>query len=166
MSEGDVRSKRNRRIALLCIATGILIALLAAGFILYSKGQTKVPLPKELTKSVDYTVYYPSSLPEDFSYKPGSAQLNQGGLFYQIANSDDQIIYITEQTVPTNLAMIKSLSGFSPFSVAIGEASLGTQNGVSAAIITTKKTLITINGTQDVPTSTLAHVAKKLREVN
>lgn len=95
---------------LLTFGVAIVISASSLGTYLYMHRNAE-PLPQTIVRAVNFSLYYPSPLPQSYAYVKGSTKLTKGILFYAIA-SGKQRISISEQTAPSDPPDLTRLPGF------------------------------------------------------
>jgi hypothetical protein len=147
---GYRKSSRPRKLVVLCLILAALGG--AAGAAYHYKLQKPVaaqnpilPLPASLLKKISFPAYYPYTLPSGYSYKPDSAYVQSGLLFFKLINSSDTILF-TEQAAPANPVNLDSLSAFDKSYINVGRLAIGNSSGQTSAIVVTDTTLVNING--------------------
>ena len=166
--KADVAQYSARKRKSLIASVIIVAALGGAGWWTYAHHKKfSAPFPKSIRQSVSYQLFYPKILPAGYSYKPNSATLADSGvLFYRLTTASGQTVSISEQTKPTTQLALSSLVGYSPLQGAIGQGVIGSQNNQPSALLETQQTLISISGTQDVPSNVVSSIAKNLQQVD
>ncbi|MGF7228985.1 MAG: hypothetical protein ACQR33_03260 [Candidatus Saccharibacteria bacterium] len=149
-------------------ASAALLVIAAGTLLIIEHGKTSTtanPIPPTLTSDLTFNLYYPASLPTDYSYKENSANISNGMLFFTLKNATGQITTVSEQAEPTEQLALSSLVGFNPLQTPIGKGVVGSQGSSTSALVETPQTLITLSGDQGTPTSTLSQIAEKLVKV-
>jgi hypothetical protein len=145
-------------------ATGILVlAILAcAGTIILLLENTS-PLPGSVTKHALFPLYYPSPVPDGYSYMRGSATIENGILFYALGtNNKSNDIRISEQAVPAAPPDLNHIAGFTTMQTLAGNTAIGTSLNKPMAIILSNTTLITITGSKSTPSDIVSEVARAM----
>jgi hypothetical protein len=122
------------------------------------------PLPTTVVKQASYPVYYPSKLPDGYSYTPASAQYDHSTVSYTLEH-DTHAITITQQANPKEKIVFEKLPGFTLLGTTIGQAATGTVNGRQVVIAQTATTLITITAEATTPPSVLSAITQSLVEI-
>lgn len=162
-------ASRKRRLRLFVVAsaaiTTLICAILAAAII---KTHSPYGLPAAIVQQAGFPLYFPSSLPNSYTYKDGSARQSGGIVFYALQNGQKQIS-ISEQAAPANppdfSAIQKSNTSFRALNIVGGQAIYGVYQGTPAAILLTNTTLININGAKNMPLDVVAKVAQDMSSV-
>ena len=149
-----------KRGAWIIFAVVVISALVLIYFLLKPQDLSRA-IPLNIRNSASFDLYFPSKLPEGFSVKKDSIEYRGGVLFTQFSDGD-HTIFLSQQSKPTNQPRLESLSGFKEFPLEIGQAVTGEQEGVSAVLINTASSTITVTGGETTPRETLGSFAKKL----
>ncbi len=153
-----------RRILWLVLPTLLIVVLgVTFGFVQYQQQKTiRNPLQSDALKGLDFPIYYPYPLPENFIYKPKSARQENGMLFFSIENAGETIL-ISQQPKPRQNLMLESMVGFNPIKTPVGNAFSGKNGAIPVVIIATGQTLINLSGSADVPDYVMAKVIQNLQ---
>jgi hypothetical protein len=163
----------------------ILVIILALGGWWIFKINSN-PIPGNIRKSLNFSVYYPDQMPQGFKIDKTSFQYNNGLMTFVIRNGN-QYITISEQKEPNPAPDLNSLAfnsnspsnfngtgssnsntqaEFVSVPTTIGTAVQSTVAGQPPTIIvSTKTTLINMNGPLNVPSSQLLDVLNQLKKV-
>jgi len=158
MTIGDFTKKK----LLLLVLTLAILFLVIGSFILFFGRHSRELLPARVVTVAGFPVYCPSPMPQGFAYKSGSANFEDGVVFYELL-SGDTVVHVSEQRKPTNLPKLDTLSGH-PLETPVGKGTILSGDGNSAIIITTGTTLITISSST--PSATLSPIAENMRSLN
>lgn len=158
--------KRHRKFKL----TGALFCfLLIAGSIgwvyLHRAAKPDNPIQESLLANLTYDVYYPRSLPSQYSFKPESASLDLGILFFKISWQDKEILFIQQPRPESDLGL-QTAVGLDKIDTPLGLAYVGKNNASPIAVLATDKTLINITGTSDVPADVINGIVKNLVKIH
>jgi hypothetical protein len=162
--------RRNRRKILIistCIAATIIICA-GLGSLLYAHSK-KSPLPKNIVQSANFPIYYPSPVPQGYSYDPDRTTASTGLLIYRLKNNANKApLTLTLQPVPKgfNVSKVFDPKVTPATSVPVGnEYNLGIGQESKYVIITDDGTLIFITSSTKIPGSTLHSLVNNLQLV-
>jgi hypothetical protein len=161
--EENKKPRPQRKNALLISLVLVLVAV-AVLLAWHFKSQDSTSLPQSVLKSADFPVYYPSKLPSGYQLDDTSITVQKQTLFYNL-KKDAGVIHISEQAAPEQRPDLKSIDGFGEVSSVAGQAVLGTVNGRSTGILLTKSTLVTINGSKDIPNEIIGTLVQNMNSV-
>lgn len=111
-------------------------------------------------QSVDFPLYYPSSLPDGYSISQDTSY-SDNTIFFTIRSSNGDIV-VAQQKVPDQTSTMR-VDGFSSVSTGIGTLTLGSVNGTATGFVTTDRTLISLRG--GTSTTTITLVANSLTKL-
>ena len=159
------RFKLRKKYSIFIVAA--VLALAAGGYYYYAKNASDYAgaISTDIKGVADFTIYMPKKAPSGFILKKDSISFKQEMLFMQFTK-DDQIIFMNQQKKPNPTPQLSSIKGFVDFPLSIGKAVTGEQDGVSAVIINTGTSIITITGDETVSRSDIGLLAKRLKAVN
>jgi|GEM_PF-3743299 len=148
-------------------ATITVLALTAVGIWQYRQGPSVYAsaISSDIRHNANFTLYVPRQLPGGYTLKADDGVRFAGGILFMQFSKDDQTIFISQQKAAQNSPGLKTIQGFTPLEVSIGEAVIGSQEGIAAAIIKTQDSIITLSGDGSVPQADLGLVAKRLEQV-
>jgi hypothetical protein len=154
--------KKVPRVKVVICVVALLLALAGGGYyFLHSKPKIQNPLPTSLITSSSFSLYYPSPLPDGYTYSENSASVESSVLFYKLHDNTKEVL-VTQQAKPLSDTGISSAVGFDKVDTPNGVAYIGKNNSSPVAIIQTSKTLINISGTPDVSSDVVNSIAKNL----
>lgn len=116
----------------------------AAAVYFYKFNKSASPIPASEVNKATFPVYYPTTLPLGYLYKPGSATSQSGLLLFKIT-SGSKIIAFTEQAAPAKPLDLSLLKGFNRIDAPVGSAALGSSLGQPVAIVSTRTTLVNLS---------------------
>lgn len=135
---------QKRRLTIpMIIAASIIVALVAVIIILAIKLQAvaTVQIPETVARKVNFTIYIPTKLPDNYTIAENSFSYAENTLLFQAKDSAGSNIVFTEQKKPANLnfddfykqniSEARTLSGVS-FPAVIGKAATGDRQILSA----------------------------------
>ena len=137
---------------------GVLLVGLVTVILLHTDG---IPLPSNVTKSVNFALYYPAQLQDGYSYEKNSARIENSIVFYTLENGSSSVT-IGEQVAPPNPPQLDKLPGFTTIQALAGSAVVGSTLEKPIAIISTNTSLITITGTKNTPSDVINEIAKSM----
>lgn len=148
--------------ALVCLAVGGL--LVAAGYAFKSSEDPKT-LPAQVTSRADYSVYFPSPMPDGYTYMKDTATFQIGQVFYKFSNGLKRVT-VKEEPAPNPAPNLSLLAGYNQFDAPVGKAAVGTSAfGQPTAVVVTPTTVITLNGTGGVTGDELMTAIKNLKNI-
>jgi hypothetical protein len=172
------RTKRNFFKNRIAAVTVVILLVVIVGLLV--KNSNSSPIPKSIRKTVNFPLYYPSKLPNGYTYEKSSAKSDAGIVFYSLKSGDKKIL-VSEQTAPAHPPDLNALtkpqtvpagpSGFSPPAISLfqkidnstGQAIQGTSiAGNPVAIILTDTTLINLSGSATLPSNVITEVVQSL----
>jgi hypothetical protein len=145
------------------IGIGVSVALLVIATVagIHFIHQNNTSLPSSIIRATNFALYYPVPLPSAYTYKNHSAKMEGSVVFYEL-QSGSRTITVGEQAAPSNQPSLTHLTDFTTLQTSAGKAAIGTSLGKPVAIIISNTTLITINGTQTVPSDVISTIAKAM----
>ncbi|MFZ1249606.1 MAG: hypothetical protein WAQ24_04795 [Candidatus Saccharimonadales bacterium] len=138
----------------------ILFAAILVSTIIIATYNRSAPLNK-YAKTLQFQLYYPRSLPNDYKIDETSITVSNDILNYTI-QSPNGAVQCTQQAAPDSLASYR-IDGFSPVATPIGSMLVGTAAGGSTAIIKTPSTLITLRATNNKAEAAIMQIAQALQ---
>lgn len=148
----------------------IIIIILAAvgGYYLYKQLSTPSPIPKSITSSVSFPIYYPSELPKGYKLNTESFNTNGRVVTYYFSNNAGQNISISQQAVPANFDFDnfnkKRILGSKEILTPVGKATIGQSSERNVASVITDKTWILVSAPSDTTAAQLETIVKSLKE--
>jgi hypothetical protein len=143
----------------------VFAAVIAVFLVLLLFKKQDSPIPKNIEKSVNFALYYPSNLPNGYSLDKNSVKSENQIVFYSLSSGDKKIS-ISEQAAPSNPPDFEKIqkgnTSFKPLDTAGGHAIYGVSQKTPAAILLTNTTLINISGDKNVPLDTIVKTTKSM----
>jgi hypothetical protein len=161
-------TKHTRRITSNITRIAVLVILLSVGlFVWKHKISSASPIPKNIVKSVNFSIFYPSPLPDKYSLKKDSIKIQTQILFFTLQNGDNKIS-VSEQSAPPNPPDLQLLTqaGFSKINTTLGQAVQGTNGSRAVAILLTNTTLINVSGSSSTPSDAVTSVITRLHSLS
>ncbi len=157
------RSNKKRFTWIAGIVALALVVAIALTIIIVMKKQyaTAHPLAGAIQTAAGFPLYYPTPLPAGYTYKKGSARVDNGIVFYTLQNGS-KTTTINEQATPQNPPDLSHLTGFTNMQTLAGNTAVGSVAGKPVAIILSNTTLITINGSSATPSDTVTIIARSM----
>lgn len=152
--------KSRRKLILLGVAVLVAIIVGAGAELLFIK-KDPGPVPKNVSQSVNFPLYYPSALPSGYQLEKNTFSVQNDMVFYHLINGDSTIV-ISEQASPPNPLDLKSAPGFGEVPSAAGQAAAGMVSGTPVAIVVTEKTMINIQGSKNTSRDLVAKLAQSM----
>jgi hypothetical protein len=166
MDDEPKARKTNKR--LLFAVTIIVVFLVAFGLIINRMRKPVTPLPSQVTASVNFPIFFPSSLPAGYTLDKNSASVQKQIVFFSVSNHERKVS-ISEQAVPKNLPDLSTLqkanSSFKKMDAAGGQALYGVAQSYPVAIVATNTTLINMNGTKNTPLDVIVKLVQNLNSI-
>jgi hypothetical protein len=158
------KSKSKNKKKWLYIPVAMLLVAIAVGLVLFLQ-KSDSPVPKNIQKSVNFALYYPSTLPSGYTLDKGSVKSENQIVFYSLDN-DGKKISISEQAAPANPPDFENIqkgnTSFKILNAAGGRAIYGVSQNLPAAIFLTNTTLINISGDKNVPLDTIVKTTQQM----
>jgi hypothetical protein len=155
--------KMKNKFIIPALALVVLLVAFIGAWIYFHRSTS--PLPKQVTGGVNFPVYYPSYLPEGYTFDKSSTHLENQIIFFGLSNKKEKIS-ISEQAAPKNPPdfglILKRNVSFKKLSLTGGQAIYGVSQNIPAAIILTNTTLINISGSSNIPLDNIAKITQSL----
>lgn len=157
---------RRRQVIITAVVICAAAVVFFCGYRWHTVDSATVNVPSGITAlTVPFPVYYPSPLPDGYTYEHGSASLQDGILFYKLRNGGKTIL-VSEQALPHGSLALGSLVGFSPMQTTNGTAYIGADNNTPTAIVPIGRgTLVSVSGSADVPSDAVDSIAVTLKPI-
>jgi hypothetical protein len=160
-----------RRLAVLVSGGIIVIALLVWGAWAFAT-RPVWPNPQLITasKTADFPVYYPTTLPSGFSYVKGSAKLSADVFIYALAyDGGKHQLHISVEAKPAGVQFddfyTRILNNESDVLSSQGKAVIGNAGGQTIGSLVTDKSWVTLNTPSNIDTDTLKALIGSLRKL-
>lgn len=145
-----------------CIAIGITLGT-AVWLLAYRLGPV---VPASITGQVPFPVYAPASLPRGYSVDRRSVRYENGLVTYSLA-SPLGLMVVTQQRRPDGFKADQlgdqGFDELQPFTVTIGPAMSGKQQGRMVGLVFAPQTLISVNGPAGLSRESMQVVLAALR---
>lgn len=158
-----VRHKLGSKLFAVGACIGVAGLMFGAGYSLKSSSDSK-SLPAKVTQQADYTVYFPSPMPPSYSYMKDTATFQIGQVFYKFSNGSKRVT-VKEEPLPKPAPDLSLLAGYRQFTAPVGKAALGSSFGQPTAVVVTRSTVITLNGTGGVTADELKTAINNLKNI-
>jgi len=127
-SRPDDKKRTFSKKLLLISLSGLLVIGLSVG--LYERGGSASLVPKNIQKSVDFSVYYPGSLPSGYTLDAKSFRLAETGVVvFAVTYGSGKDLAFSEQQQPSSGDIDKFISSYLPLNSALqlplGQANVG-----------------------------------------
>lgn len=147
----------------------LFLAILALGigiFVYYYANSNKSPFDK-YENTIGFQLYYPTTLPNEYILDNESIRNNSGVLFFTLKKSDNSIVVSQQKApdTPPDFDKLKESLNFKDIDTEIGDAVSGLNAEKPTAILVTNTTLITVNGSKDVPSDVVIDLVKNMRSL-
>lgn len=156
--------------------TGLSILIIAVGIIGWTLRQNSMSqnniFSTSIKSSVNFTLFYPTSLPEGFAINKQSIQTTQGQVITYTAsdNTGHHIIFSIQQKPSTfdyDTFYAKSLSGTFRFSTTNGDAAVGkTPTGTLGSFVSGDSWVLVTSDEKNLSTAVFQTVIKSLQAVS
>jgi hypothetical protein len=149
------------------IITGLVILVTGAslGYFGYSlkSSASGNSIPPKIVQQAGFTVYFPSPMPNGYTYMKDTATFQIGQVFYKFANGTKRVT-VNEQPLPASPPKL-DLPGYQQFDASIGKATVGTNFGVSSGEVIAGKTLISLNSSGGVTQDEIKAAINNLKNI-
>lgn len=172
LSEFAKPKRHRKRLIITIVCSLVLIVLVCIGVLLlifkHDSATLQNPVPAKLFDSVDYTVYYPTNLPDGYKIDKQSFSSPQSGVIvFYLINSEGQKIYISQEARPTTFNFGGYYNNFKDKSETVtdnGTIAVGKINNGSTEIasLATEKTWIIANTASKTPLNQLRDMLNSL----
>ncbi len=159
------KKSRKKPIILSLVTLLVLIGLGAGGWFYLHRNNS--PIPENIKTQAGFAIYYPSSIPDGYTYDRGSANINKKIVSYSLSSGNNKII-VSEESVPSTPPDLSALQKFNPsfkdIDAPAGKAVSGidSASGRPVAIIETNTTLINISGSKGVPADVISNLIQNM----
>lgn len=103
----------SRKVFLIVLFGLVILGLVLVGW--YNIGGSASIVPKKIRKSVNFSVYYPASMPSGYMLDTNSFRLAEAGVvLFSVTNSNSKDIVFSEQQQPSNTEIDKFISSYLP----------------------------------------------------
>ena len=158
------RSFAHAKIAICAVV--VVVALPLAWFFMQRANTTTsrydAPIDTATEKQIGFTLYYPRNFPQDFSYKPGSLNVQSTAVVFTLEAPNGDQLQVTEQPRPP---LTEELTKTKQFDTPVGKAYISELDNRTTGIINTQNTLIIVNAPGKINTDTLQHVLSAFKDV-
>ena len=163
----ETKKKRFLSRKRLIILTPLLILIVAAGSTyLYLNGTPPSPIPKTVSQSVAFQLYYPSKLPEGYTFDKSSFNSSNQVVIYALLQQGKKKVFVTNQPEPAGFNFDdfnkKQLSGSKTVLTPYGEAVVGIFGDKIVGSIVIDKTWILINTAEENGAAPVEQILKSL----
>lgn len=146
-----------------------VIAVIVGAYFLLKPNYTD-PLPKTVTKqATTFTVYYPQSSSNAYTYAPNSATYADNKLSYTVtlknthsAEGANPFVHVSEQALVGKGPDLTQLPSFTVFNAPAGKAAVSPDGQVVNGVLVTDKTLVILNGLGGVTQQQLEQIIKSM----
>lgn len=158
---------RTRTFKIWAIYIFVLIVILIIGLVvIWASGNRRTSvIPKGIQETATFPIYfYEGNIPGGFTANKDTMSLTAGVLFIRMRNDKNQLITITQQALPADLAE-SSLQSTEDVTGAAGKASISVREGQLTGNLLTadKKTLVIINTSDNISADMLKVLLRGLR---
>ena len=160
------KSKKNRwlrRVVILLLVLGLLIAGGWYGLRYYQKRQLVNQIPLSIRQSVSFKLVYPTQN----KLNPDSVQYVGGVVSYTV-NVHENVMYVTLQSSPENFdftSFAKQINQPTSIRTPLGKATLGSLSNRQIGSLKTDDCWVLITATQDTPQSDIEAILQQLKKV-
>lgn len=167
----NFKQLRWRKIKITLVAMAAVAILAGGGLSAYLIFAPKTdPIPKKISESVTYPLYYPTSLPKGYSIDQKSFQTTGSVVFYNITAPSKPTLAVAIQAVPSDFNFDdftqRQMTGSREILTPTGPAVLGQFAGKKVASIVINKTWLLINAPDQFSAKNLENIAKSLKSTS
>lgn len=137
-----------------------VVVLIAVGFYFM---KPKDSIPKNIKKSVNFTLYYPEKVPDGYSLNKGSIKIDNNILFFTLNNGGAKIT-VSEQSNPGKRFDFSQTPGFGEVSASAGEAVVGQISSQYVGILIADKTLVNIYTSNNVSRDVIVKIVQSMNK--
>src|SRR5262245_36877550 len=94
----ELRKKRSKRLKLAIIIVAVIIAASIIAVLKFTN-KPPSPLPRSATKDNNFKIYYPTHLPEGYTYKANSYKISEQVAIFALQKNGRKV-FIAEQALP------------------------------------------------------------------
>ena len=138
-------------------------AIFGAGWLLKGTSNSQT-IPQNITRQVNFTLYFPSPMPAGYTYMKDTATFQVGQVYYKFASGDKRVT-VMEQPMPSKKPDLSLMSGYSLFNSAIGKAEVGDSFGQAAAVVLTPTTVLTFHSVGSVSQNELKTAINNMKNI-
>jgi len=131
----------------------------------HKPAKTPAVLPADLAKQASFSVYYPASLPDGFSYDKSISTFANNQAYY-LLNKGTEHIVVREQAWSSDKLDTSSITSPVDLQTPIGKAAIGTNTGQTAAVVLAKTTLINLTSNGSVSTDEMTTLINGLKDIS
>lgn len=159
-SHGVKNSKKWLR---LTIITALVLASAAGAWFYYQKNNTS-PLPKSIIASANFSLYFPTKLPDGYTLDKSSVKKDGDLVFYNFVKNNSTVFVSLQAKPPIAPDFQKLIDGlgFKKLDAPAGTGVLGINIDKPTAILLTNTTLITVYATKDVASDIVVQIMQNL----
>lgn len=138
-------------------------AIFGTGWVLKGNNDSQT-IPQNITRQVNFTLYFPSPMPAGYTYMKDTATFQIGQVYYKFANGSKRVT-VMEQPMPSQKPNLGLMSGYSIFSSTIGKAAVGETLGQASAVVLTPSTVITLHSVGSVSQDELKTAINNMKNI-
>jgi len=147
-----------------------IVVAVAAVVIFVARPGGHDPLPADIKKEANFTLYYPKKVPEGFHFDNALYDASTHVVTYDYTTNDGNKLYFSLQPKPSNFNFDnfnkKQLSGAHQTDTPIGAATIGILQQETVSSVVTDKTWVLISAGEKVSLDQLEQVSKSLTPVD
>jgi hypothetical protein len=143
----------------------VILIIVSSLFVYFMQAKDSNPFPKNIRTSINFPLYYPLPLPNEYSLSKTSLKNSNGIIFYSL-NNGKKTILISEQTVPSKPPDLAHIEDFKHIAVSAGDAATGLNGGQPTALLLTDTTLITITGLGGVSENNISDTLQNMKLIS
>jgi hypothetical protein len=160
-------AKKTKKSPVLKILTAMVVLVTGASLVYFGyflKSSTSGnSIPPKIVQQAGFPVYFPSPMPNGYTYMKDTATFQIGQVFYKFANGSKRVT-VNEQPLPEQPPKL-DLPGYQQFNATVGKATVGATYGVSSAEVIAGKTLISLNSSGGVTQDELKAAINSLKNI-
>ncbi len=162
-SEPSPAWRRNSRKRLWVLAGLLAVIAVSGAAVIWQNNSQPSKLPDSIIQQASFNVYYPTKLPMGYNLNEKSIRLQSDIVLYQVTDGS-RTITVNQQALPAQPPSL-NIPGFKKIDILAGSAVIGNNAGLPTLVILTNTTLITVNGSRNIPNNILKELADQLNAI-
>lgn len=162
-----MRFMRRYKIVLIIFVV-LILGFISVFFLMNNKASQEDPISNSIKQQVDYTLYYPAKLSDDFHFDEIAFDQETKVVTYKYSSSDKSIFF-SLQKKPDGLNYDefrnKQMTGIREVKTSIGTASAGTLQNQTVSSLLTDNTWVLITAGPGTSIDDLEQASKALTEI-
>lgn len=136
------------------------------GWLAWQRFRSSSPIPKSISNSVNFPLYYPSKLPAGFKLDKNSFSHTSSVVLYSLVFDGNKHLAFSIQTRPSSLDFAQLLHNVNKeFNTDAGQADIVNLGGRTTGSLLTPKSWVIINTVDPIDTLTLEQIIRSLAVV-